>query len=64
VLVAKQGKPIFAQAYGLADREHNIPNTLQTRFSLASMNKMFTALALMQQVQAGKWRLTIRWENI
>jgi CubicO group peptidase (beta-lactamase class C family) len=52
VLVAKQGKPIFAQAYGLADREHNIPNTLQTCFSLASINKMFTAVALMQQVQA------------
>ena len=54
VLVAKDGKPIFAQAYGLADREHNSANTLQTRFSLASMNKMFTAVALMQQVQAGK----------
>ena len=54
VLVAKQGEPIFAQAYGLADREHDIPNTLQTRFSLASISKMFTAVALMQQVQAGK----------
>ena len=54
VLVAKDGKAIFAQAYGLADREHNSANTLQTRFSLASMNKMFTAVALMQQVQAGK----------
>jgi len=54
VLVANQGQPIFAQAYGLADREHNIANTLQTRFSLASMNKMFTAVAIMQLVQAGK----------
>jgi CubicO group peptidase (beta-lactamase class C family) len=54
VLVVKQGKPIFAQAYGLADREHNIPNTLETRFTIASMNKMFTAVALMQLVQAGK----------
>jgi len=54
VLVAKQGEPIFAQAYGLADREHDVPNTLQTRFSLASISKMFTAVALMQQVQAGK----------
>jgi D-alanyl-D-alanine carboxypeptidase len=54
VLVAKRGKPIFAQAYGMADREHKSANTLQTRFSLASMNKMFTAVALMQQVQAGK----------
>jgi CubicO group peptidase (beta-lactamase class C family) len=54
VLVARKGEPIFAQGYGLADREHNIPNTLETGFSLASMNKMFTAVALMQQVQAGK----------
>jgi CubicO group peptidase (beta-lactamase class C family) len=54
VLVAKEGKPIFAQAYGLADREHNTVNTLQSRFSLASMNKMFTAVAVIQQVQAGK----------
>jgi D-alanyl-D-alanine carboxypeptidase len=57
VLVADQGKPIFAQAYGLADREHNIPNTLQTRFSIASMNKMFTAVATMQLVQVGKLAL-------
>jgi D-alanyl-D-alanine carboxypeptidase len=57
VLVAKDGKPVFAQAYGLADREHNIPNTLQTRFSIASMNKMFTAVATMQLVQAGRLKL-------
>ena len=57
VLVAKQGKPIFAQAYGLADRAHNTPNTLQTRFSVASINKMFTAVATMQLVQAGKLAL-------
>jgi len=54
VLVAHHGKPIFAQAYGLADRERNIPNTLHTTFSIASMNKMFTAVATMQLVQAGK----------
>ena len=57
VLVARQGKPIFAQAYGLADREHKIPNTLHTRFTIASMNKMFTAVATMQLVQAGKLAL-------
>lgn len=63
VLVAKEGKPIFAQAFGLADRERNSANTLQTRFSLASMNKMFTAVALMQQVQAGKVSLDDRLEK-
>jgi CubicO group peptidase (beta-lactamase class C family) len=53
-LVAKNGKPIFAQADGLADRERKIPNTLNTRFRLGSMNKMFTAVATLQLVQAGK----------
>jgi len=54
VLVAKDGKPIFAEAYGLADRDKNTPNTLKTRFHIGSMNKMFTAVAILQLVQAGK----------
>lgn len=54
VLVAKNGTPIFARAYGLADRSKKIPNTVDTRFRLGSMNKMFTATAIMQLVQAGK----------
>ncbi len=54
VLVAKNGKPIFAEASGLADREHKIPDTLRTRFRIGSMNKMFTAVATLQLVQAGQ----------
>jgi D-alanyl-D-alanine carboxypeptidase len=54
VLVAQNGKPIFAEAYGLADREHKVPNTLRTRFRIGSMNKMFTAVSTLQLVQAGK----------
>jgi CubicO group peptidase (beta-lactamase class C family) len=54
VLVAKDGKTVFAQAYGSADREKKTPNTLKTRFRLGSMNKMFTAVATLQLVQNGK----------
>jgi D-alanyl-D-alanine carboxypeptidase len=54
VLVAKNGKPVFQRAYGLADREHKLPNTLKTRFRIGSMNKMFTATSILQLVQAGK----------
>jgi CubicO group peptidase (beta-lactamase class C family) len=54
VLIAYNGKPVFAQAYGLADREHNIPNTLRTRFRIGSMNKIFTATAVLQLAQHGK----------
>lgn len=53
-LVAINGKPIFTEAYGLADREHKVPNTIKTRFRIGSMNKMFTAVATLQLVQAGK----------
>jgi CubicO group peptidase (beta-lactamase class C family) len=54
VLVAKDGRPIFRQAYGFADRERKIPNTVDTKFRIGSMNKMFTATAVMQLAQAGK----------
>ncbi len=54
VLVASHGKPMFAEAYGLADREQKTPNALNTRFRIGSMNKMFTAVAIMQLVQQSK----------
>jgi D-alanyl-D-alanine carboxypeptidase len=53
-LVARSGKTIFSSAYGLADREKKIPNTLDTRFRIGSMNKMFTAVCILQLVQSGK----------
>jgi CubicO group peptidase (beta-lactamase class C family) len=58
VLVAKNGKPVFAEAYGLADREKKIPNRLGTRFRIGSMNKMFTAVSVLQLVQSGKIQLS------
>ena len=57
VLLAKNGKAVFTGAYGLADREHKVRNTLKTRFRIGSMNKMFTAVAILQLVQAGKLQL-------
>ena len=57
VLIAKDGQVLFSHAYGLADRERGVPNTLQTRFRVGSMNKMFTAAAILQLVEAGKVEL-------
>jgi D-alanyl-D-alanine carboxypeptidase len=54
VLVVKDGKPVLSEAYGFADREHKTPNTINTRFRIGSMNKMFTAVATLQLVQAAK----------
>ena len=54
VLVAKGDRVIFNKAYGLADKANNIPNKLDTKFNLGSMNKMFTSVGIAQLVQAGK----------
>src|SRR5688500_5015702 len=62
-LVAKNGKTVFAKAYGLADREKKTPNTLKTRFRLGSMNKMFTAVAILQLAQRGKLDLKAPFGN-
>jgi len=57
VIVAKNGAPVFAEAYGFADRAKQIKNTLDTRFRIGSMNKMFTAVATLQLMQAKKLAL-------
>ena len=57
VLVARDGRTLFEGAYGLADRERNIPNTPLTQFRVGSMNKMITAVSALQLVQAGSLRL-------
>ncbi len=54
IMVTRNGKPILAEAYGFADREHKIANTLKTRFRIGSMNKMFTAVAVLQLAEKRK----------
>ncbi len=54
VIVAKDGKPVFAAASGAADRAAHRANTLDTPINLGSMNKMFTALVIGKLVEQGK----------
>ena len=56
-LWAKNGKALTSGARGKADREKGIDNTLNTRFRIGSMNKMFTAVATLQLVERGKLSL-------
>jgi CubicO group peptidase (beta-lactamase class C family) len=53
VLVAEQGKVIYKEAFGLANREWNIPNTTDTRFMIGSVSKPITAMLVLLQVQKG-----------
>ena len=58
VLIAKNGQTIFKQAYGMADKSNNTPNTAEMKFDLGSMNKMFTAVAIAQLAERGKLSFT------
>jgi CubicO group peptidase (beta-lactamase class C family) len=62
VLLAKNGKPFFHQAYGLANKDLGVLNRPDTKFNIGSINKMFTQMAIGQLLQQGKLALddTIR----
>src|SRR5215211_1290645 len=52
--VSLNGETVFEKAFGLADLEHNVPNTAQTIFESGSVAKQFTAAALILLQQDGK----------
>ncbi len=52
--VSLNGEKVFEKAFGLADLEHNVPNTPQTIFESGSVAKQFTAAALVLLHQDGK----------
>ncbi len=47
VAVARNGKILWEEGFGWADRENRVPATERTMYSLASISKPFTATALM-----------------
>ena len=53
VLVADHGKIVYKGAFGLANREWNIPNTTDTKFMIGSVSKPLTATLALIQVQKG-----------
>lgn len=57
VLLAQGDEVIFSTAIGLASRRYDVKNKLDTKFNIASMNKMFTAVAILQLVQEGSIKL-------
>lgn len=54
VLVARDGATIFEAAHGYASLDYEVPNRIDTKFNLGSMNKMFTAVAVAQLAAEGR----------
>ena len=57
VLLARGDRVLFEYACGEASKSYHANNNIDTRFNLGSMNKMFTATAVMQLAEKGKLRL-------
>jgi CubicO group peptidase (beta-lactamase class C family) len=58
VSVDRGGTTEFAKAYGLADRARQIPNTVATRFAIASGTKGLTAVTVVSLINDGALRLS------
>lgn len=57
VLVSKNDSVVFKKAYGLANYEWKVKNTIDSKFSLASVSKQFTAVAILQLAENKKLSL-------
>jgi CubicO group peptidase (beta-lactamase class C family) len=57
VAVAENGRIVYARAFGVSDVVAKTPATPETRFRIASVTKVFTAVCVMQLVEAGRMRL-------
>ncbi|HYD92214.1 MAG TPA: serine hydrolase domain-containing protein, partial [Flavobacterium sp.] len=56
-LVSSRGNIIYKKAFGMADVELNVPMRTDHIFRIASITKQFTAVAILQLMEAGKLNL-------
>jgi CubicO group peptidase (beta-lactamase class C family) len=64
ILMAHEGEILIKKSYGMANNEHDIPNTPQTKFHIASLTKSFTAILILQLVEQGALTLKSTIQNI
>lgn len=64
VRVDRVGETALAKAYGLADRAHEIPNTIDTQFATASGTKGLTALAVVSLIENGTLELSMTARSV
>ncbi len=47
IAVVDKGEVIFNKSYGMASIEHSIPNSIKTKYKIASLTKQFTCMGIM-----------------
>lgn len=54
ILIAQDGNVLFQKAYGFASWQLHVPNVLETKFHIASVTKMFIAMAALVLSEQGQ----------
>ena len=54
ILVRRRGTTLYAHSFGLADRAFGVPATVDTRYRIASITKLFTSVLILQLAQEGR----------
>jgi CubicO group peptidase (beta-lactamase class C family) len=57
VLIKRKDEELFKSCYGYANRSFMVPNTLSTKFRIASISKIFTAVGILKLIEEGKLSL-------
>jgi CubicO group peptidase (beta-lactamase class C family) len=57
ILLSKNNEILLARGYGMANLEHNVPNTPRTKFRLGSITKQFAAAGILQLEERGKLKV-------
>ncbi len=63
ILVAKGDDVLYQKAFGIANKEHEVPNRLDSRFGIGSITKMMTGIVVQQLVNEGKLDLNTTVEE-
>lgn len=64
VAIVKDQEIIWSKAYGMANTDNKVPASTTTVYSICSISKLFTSIAIMQLYDAGKLRLDDNIETI
>lgn len=58
VAIIHNGRAAYRRAFGYADQSKRVPATVNTQYRIASISKVFTAVAALQLVEQGRLRLS------
>jgi CubicO group peptidase (beta-lactamase class C family) len=54
VLIQKGGRTVYAKSFGWANRQHKVPNDIDTKYKVASITKAFTAVLILRLYERGR----------